>query len=139
MKPAIDKYYPLKVWAMSLVVGALFLAIYLSLDSALKEDIFTKLSLILAFTITAICIGSIYSIPVLLMHDVAYLSIVNRLHPFLTKIIMALLAIGGVTATFFVLTGKHKFMDWEFTTCYALGITLSTIIFSVHKRCENDT
>ena len=106
MTEKIDKFYPLKVLALTLVVAPFLMAIFSMIIS--KE--FGEGGGIIVFMWILVLIGWMYSLPSLLICHIAFLFISTRIkNEFKLKALFILIAMVLLTITNYVIWGKFKY------------------------------
>ena len=123
MKP-LNKYYPVKLWAITLCLGPLIMYIIGCINEGFTGS-FELLPLIPLF----IFFGVIYSCPVLVLVYITFLALMKySSSKLLVIIIIAVVSIIGIYVTFYLVGGS---MAIELPLFYSAAVILASIAYLV--------
>lgn len=131
-----NMYYPMKVWATTLVIGALVFCLYaafLSTSHTVSNDAW-----IMAYLL-AVGVGALFSLPALGI-SYLYFIIMSNLHQStgLLKLLMAVFNVLICFLTFYAIKLTDHHMVWSlndilFVLCYVVPLLASVMFYKVRS------
>lgn len=124
----MNKFYPLKLWLLSILIVAPLLLIVVSLilnSSEIKkpEDFFVVILFML--------VGLVYSIPTCIVSFLFYKILARNLKSvFLIKFFLNAVVITGVFITFWIINGSEKL---RFSLFYSASVIISSLLIRMKE------
>ena len=123
-----DRFYPLKVWATSVIaIGPILLFV----TSAIDDPAYFKNPGNYFIPFLFIGFGLVFSLPTLLVCYITFMILSRRLHsPTLIKVIFIAVCIVGVFVTFLLIGGSEAAV---YSLFYSASAVISSLIFTVYN------
>ena len=131
----INNIYPLQLWLTTITIVA---PILLSIAAVINDYTYFKNSDNIGVIFLFIGLGLVFSFPMFMICFISFkLLVYKQVPPFFIKLILDLICIAGVVATFCIISGSMAFIS---SLIYSASIIISSLFYKVYieKRASKN-